>query len=693
MTLETVFDLASLTKPLATASSVMVLVDRGAVALDEPVARYVPEFGRAGKGSITVRQLLLHVGGLVADNPMSDYAAGRDEALRKILEAPARWPAGERLVYSDVGYIVLAELVRRVAGQDVAAFAHENVFAPLGMAETTFMPPEGLRDRAAPTEMRDGGWMQGEVHDPRAFALGGVAGHAGLFSTARDLTRFARAWLAKTDLPPRVVGPATFDAFLAPHDVPGGVRALGWDVASPFTKHRGDGFSRRAFGHGGFTGTSLWVDPEEDLFVVFLSNRVHPWGRGAVHELEAKIGTFAARSIGAIPEAEDAPSCDRATAAALPGIDALRESGFGALRGRKIGLVTNASARAKDGARTIDVLARAPGVELVRIFTPEHGLGADREGAIADGKDEATGLPIVSLYGASLAPAPESLAGIDTIAFDVQDVGTRFYTYASTMRRAMKAAADAHLRFVVLDRPNPIDGVDVAGPLVDASTHTFVHYGQVPVRHGMTMGELALMFDAEDHLGADLHVVRARGWRRSDYLDAAGLPWVNPSPNLRSVHQALLYPGVGLLEGTNLSVGRGTDTPFEIVGAPWIDGVALAAALGKRGLPGVTFTAATFTPQAAPFKGETCHGVRLAVVDRARFEPVRTGLAMAMDLRALQPTAWHFDDLNKLLANRAPLEAIVQGKTLADVEATWEKELTAFRAKREKYLLYQSTCR
>jgi len=237
--------------------------------------------------------------------------------------------------------------------------------------------------------------------------------------------------------------------------------------------------------------------------------------------------------------------------------------------------------------------------------------------------------------------------------------------------------------------------VDVAGPLVDAVARSFVHHGQLPVRHGMTMGELAIMFDAEEHLGADLHVVRAKGWRRSDYLDATGLAWVNPSPNLRSVNEALLYPGIGLLEGTNLSVGRGTDMPFEIVGAPFVDGAALAAALAKRAsqLPGVTFAAATFTPQAAPFKGESCQGVRLVVTDRTHFEPVRTGLAIATDLRTLYPTAWHFDDVNKLLACKAPLDAIAQGKPLTDVEATWEKDLAAFRTKREKYLLYRATCR
>jgi uncharacterized protein YbbC (DUF1343 family) len=693
MTLGTVFDLASLTKPVATASSVMVLVDRGMVTLDEPVARYVPEFGRAGKGSISVRHLLLHVGGLAADNPMSDFANGADDAWRRIFDAPARRGPGERLVYSDVGFMVLGELVRRVSGQDLAAFAAANVFAPLGMHDTTFTPPAALKERAAPTELRDGGWMQGEVHDPRAYALGGVAGHAGLFSTARDLSRFAQAWLGKGALRgARVVSPTTFDAFLAPHDVPGAVRALGWDMMSPATRHRGEGLGWHAFGHGGFTGTALWIDPEAGFFVVFLSNRVHPNGKGAVHEIAARAGTLAAQLLARpAPMAPEAP-CERATSEVLPGIDVLRADGFAALRGRAVALLTNASGRARDGARTIDLLTRAPDVRLIRIFTPEHGLGADVEGLVDDATDGATGLPVVSLYGASFSPPPEALEGIDTLVIDVQDVGARFYTYASTVRRALKAAAEAHLRVIVLDRPNPIGGVEVTGPVVDASSRSFVHHGALPVRHGMTLGELALMFDAEDHVGADVRVVRAQGWRRSDSFEATSLTWTSPSPNLRTPTAALLYPGVALVEGTNLSVGRGTDAPFELVGAPFVDARALAAALTKRALPGVSFTPATFVPQSAVFRGETCGGVRIAITDRARFEPVRTGVALAMDLRALYPRKWHFEDVNKLVANRAAMDAMAQGKSLVEVEASWEKDLIAFRTKREKYLLYRSVC-
>jgi uncharacterized protein YbbC (DUF1343 family) len=536
--------------------------------------------------------------------------------------------------------------------------------------------------------------MLGEVHDPRAWALGGVAGHAGLFSTARDLSRFAQAWLKKAHTGgASLASPATIDAFRAPHDLPGGLRTLGWDMMSSLSKQRGAGFSWHAFGHGGFTGTALWLDPEAGFFVLFLSNRVHPRGKGGVQELVAQLGTLAARVVAAPPPplAVEAP-CDRGTSEVLAGIDVLRAQGFASLKGKRVALLANGAARAKDGTRTIELLSRAPGVELVRVFTPEHGVGADQEGKLADARDPVTGTPLVSLYGTVLEPPPGSLEDVQALVVDLPDVGARFYTYASTMHRALRAAAAARVPVVVLDRPDPLGGVEVSGPLPDASSRGFVHHAALPVRHGLTLGELGLLFDADEHLGAELRIVRAQGWRRSDYLDATTLAWVPPSPNLRTLTEAILYPGVALLEGTNVSVGRGTDAPFELVGAPYVDGDALAAQLIRAQLPGVTFSAATFTPQAAPFRGERCGGVRVTLTDRARFEPVRLGVALALALRGLYPRAWHVGDLYKLLAHRPSVDAITQGLPLADVEATWAGDLAAFRAKREKYLLYRATC-
>ena len=692
MTLDTVFDLASLTKPIATATSIMALVERGALGLDDLLVKYVPECNRAGERAITLRHLLLHVSGLPADTPKDDFAHGRTEALRRICSVTLRGTPGTVSMYSDLGFILLEEVVRRVTSRELPAFAADTIFAPLGMRDTGFMPSDALKQRAAWTEFVDGVWRAGVVHDPRAYLLGGVAGHAGLFSTGDDLALYARALLGEGEVDgKRILSAESVRSMIAPYDLPGSIRALGWNVTSSW---RGQGLSPTAIGHFGFTGTSMWIDPDKDLFVVVLTNRVHPDGKGDSKPLVVRINTLAAQALG--PPAGRVDVCS-ATAAAggdvRSGIDVLRDEGFERLRGRRIGLLTNASGRARDGVSTADLLTSAPGVTLVALFTPEHGLDAAGTGTISDGRDSRTGLPVYSLYretdaGSAFAPSRESLSGIDTLVFDVQDVGTRFFTYASTMRRAMVAARSRGLRFMVLDRPNPIDGIDVAGPVLVPAGGSFVNYHSLPVRHGLTMGELATLLNADDHLGVALSIVTMRGWRRQSYGDETGLPWVNPSPNLRSVAEALLYPSTGLLEASNLSVGRGTDAPFERVGAPWIDGPSLVAALVADALPGVSFAPDVFTPQTDRYAGQSCSGVRVVVGDRARFEPVRTGLAIARELRRLYPRAWEFAKVDRLLVHADTMKALDGGLPLDAVVDTYRAELAAFMTKREKYLLY-----
>jgi uncharacterized protein YbbC (DUF1343 family)/CubicO group peptidase (beta-lactamase class C family) len=687
MTSDTVFDLASLTKPIATATSVLLLVERGAIKLDDLLVKYVPECSKMGERAITLRHLLLHVSGLPADTPKDDFAHGRSEAIRRICGVPLRGSPGSTSIYSDLGFVLLEEVVRRVTSREFAAFAEEAIFAPLGMRDTAFSPSDVLRQRAASTELVDGTWRVGVVHDPRAYLLGGAAGHAGLFSTADDLALYARALLGGGEVDgKRLASQETVRTMLAPYDVPGSVRALGWNVQSNW---RGEGLSPIAIGHFGFTGTALWIDPDKDLFIVVLTNRVHPDGKGDAKPLVARINTLAAEAIGSSAgRVQACPAPSDTSAGVRTGIDVLREEGFERLRGRRVGLITNASGQARDGASTIDLLMNAPGVTLAALFAPEHGLLASGSGSIPDGRDDRTGLPIFSLYGDALAPRADSLAGIDTLIFDVQDVGTRFFTYASTMRRAMGAARERGLRFMILDRPNPIDGVDVAGPVAVPPSASFVNYHSLPVRHGLTVGELATLLNADDHLGVALSVVTMRGWRRESYGDETGLPWANPSPNLRSVDEALLYPGIGLLEATNLSVGRGTDAPFERFGAPWMDGSTVAAALTAEALAGVAFAPEVFFPQGDRYAGQTCGGVHITVSDRALFEPVTTGLAIARELRRLYPRAWEFGKLDRLLVHPDALHAIDSGRSLAAVVETYRTELVAFMAKREKYLLY-----
>lgn len=704
MTIDTVFDLASLTKPVATATSVMILVEEGKLQVRDRVAQYIPEFAQNGKDRITVLQLLTHQSGLIADNALSDFDDGPERAFERIYALRPQAEPGTKFIYSDVGFMVLGELVKRLSGKSVYEYSRERIFGPLGMKETGYLPAAELRARAAPAEKRDGHWMQGEVHDPRAHALGGIAGHAGLFSTAADLAIYAQMMLGRGNFAgERILSPRTVDLMTEPVAVPGGLRGLGWDMQTSYSINRGELMSPAAYGHGGFTGTGIWIDPELDLFVIFLSNRVHPNGKGLVNPLIGRIGTIAAAAITNPPATARNPSLPGVSAessanggavsrvsAVLTGIDVLERDGFKALKGRRIGLITNQTGINAAGTSTVKVLSNAPGVTLVALFSPEHGIEGKLDVAkIGDSRDEKLSLPIFSLYGETRTPSAESLAGIDTLVFDIQDIGTRFYTYPATMGNAMRAAAEHKLQFVVLDRPNPINGVDVAGPVLDAGRESFVGYHRIAVRHGMTIGELARMYNDELSIGADLEVVPVEGWRRADFFDATGLLWVNPSPNMRNLNEALLYPGIGLLETTNLSVGRGTDTPFEVVGAPWVDGRRLAGGLNRAGLAGVRFVPMFFTPISSKFKDERCGGVQIVITDRKLLLPLQVGFEIARRLRESYPEAWQMKDYDRLLVNAAVFKAVAEGRNLTAIEAIYESDLEAFLKRRARYLIYK----
>ncbi len=679
MSADTLFDLASLTKVVATATSVMRLVQQGRVQLSDPVARHLPDFAASGKQGITVEELLLHRGGLVADNPLEDYALGAEEAWRRILASEPASPPGERFVYSDVGYIVLGRLVEAVDGRSLDRFAREEVFEPLGMHATRFLPDPEQVDVCAPSE-RDvqGAWLRGVVHDPRARALGGVAGHAGLFSTADDLARWCRAILAGGA---GVLESASVAEMTRPRWLPDGSggRSLGFDVDTRYSSARGSVFARGAsFGHTGFTGTSLWLDPESDSFVILLTSRLHPDGKGSVVPLRAAVATAVGRAL--------APAA--APAAVATGADVLAEEGCARLAGRRVALLTNVTGRTRAGERTVDVIARAEGVELAAIFTPEHGFHARDEGEIPSGTDPATGVPVVSLYAEARRPDPARLAGLDLLVVDLQDVGTRFYTYATSMGYAMEVAGECGVAVMVLDRPNPITGTRVWGPCADPERLSFITYRPIPVVHGLTIGELARLYVEHFGLRCELEVVPCRGWRRAMWWDETGLTWIDPSPNLRAPEQALLYPAVGLLEGSNLSVGRGTDEPFERFGAPWIDGLALARVLNDVPLAGMRCTPIEFTPRAEPHAGVLCGGVHLSVLDREAVRPVEAGLAIAWHLNRLHGREFEVAEVGARLVNHEAWSALMTSDDPGALSEGWAEELEEFRKARERVLLY-----
>ncbi|PYT01059.1 MAG: hypothetical protein DMF63_05190 [Acidobacteria bacterium] len=788
MTIDTIFDVASLTKPIATATSIMILVEQGKLRLNDTIGKYIPDIDDEQAKRVTIQQLLTHTSGYAPDFDLKEKWTGREGMLAALKKEKLRTPPGTKFVYSDIGFIVLGEIVYRTTGTSLDQFIAVNLAPRLGAmfrfhrdysisgTGANEIPVSQLRpgEMIAPTENirgqnsylgsafegddRTGSQiLRGTVHDPTSFRMGGVAGHAGLFSTADDLARYCQMILNNGIAPggtasgsdrvsrrSRVLRPVTGDPVAtapgsASHPTrilsaqtialmtrpvvvseDGATRGLGWDINTSFSSNRGELFPLGSFGHTGFTGTSVWIDPVSQTFVVFMSNRVHPDGKGDVGPLRAKVATIVASAIEDTPiekfkqaEAE----YNAAVTAQIPGfverkkqlsvissqlsvipknqtvlngIDVLERNGFKELEGKRVGLVTNHTGRNFAGKPTIDVLFEAKNVKLVALFAPEHGIrGELDQEKINDTKDEKTGLPVYSLYGESRRPKPEPFKDIDVLVYDIQDIGARFYTYTATLKNVMEEASKLVKPIYVLDRPNPINGVDVEGWLAEEDKLSFIAAHTIPVRYGLTIGELGQMMNAERKIGADLRVIKMENWSRSMWFDETGQTWVNPSPNMRSLNEATLYPGIGLLETTNVSVGRGTDTPFEVVGAPWLDGQKLASYLNAKNIKGVRFVPVRFKPNTSVFKDEQVSGINIIVTDRNAFESVRTGLEIAVALRKLYPTDWQVDRYARLLVNGEILEMVKRGDNAETIEKSWSKSLQDFEKRRAPYLLYK----
>ena len=713
MTLDTVFDLASLTKVVATTTAVMQLVELGKLRMNDPVAKYIPEFAQNGKEDITLRQLITHYSGLAPDIELTPAFDSKESALRlAYAETPVQAP-GSGFIYSDTNFIVLGALVERISGEPLDVYSTKHIFAPLKMTRTRFVPPAAWRAKIAPTQYDETEHMlRGVVHDPRARLMGGVAGHAGLFSTADDLSKFAQALLNGGG---GILSAVMVTKMTQPEQPPSApvLRGFGWDIDSPFSSNRGDLLPVGSFGHTGFTGTSMWIDPTTQTYIILLTNAVHPRGKGTAIALRSKVATEVTAALNLTPTEKDelrwksVTGYNEAQSAARRmstrngsvknGIDVLEAHGFDVLKAaegkRRIGLVTNQTGIDSDGRRTIDVLAQAPGVSLDAIFSPEHGVTGSLDTTdINNSKDAATGIPVYSVYGATDAarrPALDALKNLDAIVYDIQDAGVRFYTYETTLGYFLEAAAKAGIELIVLDRPNPITGSFVQGPETDAGRESFTNYWTVPVRHGMTIGELAKMFNVERGINAKLTIVPMDGWQRGDWFDSTGLEWVNPSPNMRSVTEEALYPGVALIEGTNVSVGRGTDTPFELVGAPWIKSKEFSAYLNVRGIAGVRFVPVTFTPTASVYSGQECHGVNIVLTERNGFDAPELGIELAAALHKLYAADFKIERMQSLLVNQGVYDALVAGQDPRRIAQDWADGLEKFGKVREKYLIYK----
>jgi uncharacterized protein YbbC (DUF1343 family)/CubicO group peptidase (beta-lactamase class C family) len=705
MTMDTIFDAASLTKVVATTSCIMKLVEDGKIRLVDKVTQYLPEF-QNGKSDITLKHLLTHFSGLRPDVDLAPEWQGYETGIQKALIDKPVSPPGMRFVYSDINFILLGEIVRRVSHQTLPEYAQEKIFGPLGMKETMFRPPVLLASRIAPTEAVPAGGspLRGVVHDETTRFMGGVAGHAGLFTTAADLTKFAEMMLglgARDGV--RIFSPLTVRLFTSPQTAADQtiLRGYGWDIDSPFSGNRGEIFPIGSYGHTGFTGTSLWMDPATNSFVILLANSVHPNRRSPITSLRGRVASMAAAGLNVdiIPGSvllsqrprgiTAAPPAVR-TSEVLTGLDVLAAEGFQSLKGKRVGLITNHTGLSRDGKRNIDLMLAA-GVKLTALFSPEHGIaGKEDKENVGNTKDVASGVPVYSLYlGANRRPSADMLRNIDILVFDIQDVGARFYTYTCTMLNAMEEAAKRKLPFVVLDRPNPITGTQVEGPMLDPDLKSFVGCSVMPVRHGMTIGELARMMNDDLKPMAELKVVAMKNWQRGDWFDSTELPWVNLSPNMRSLNAALLYPGIGMLEGAKVySVGRGTDAPFEQIGADWIRGRELATYLNARQIPGIRVYPTRFQPTESNFAGKMIEGVRFIVTDRNAFSSTGFGLELGVALAKLFPGKMDWTANQKLTGNKDVLKAMEAGEDPGLILQQNRAGLQQFFERRKNYLLY-----
>jgi len=710
MRLDTIFDLGSLTKVIATTTALMQLVEKGKLRLEDRVAAHWPEFKANGKEEITVRQLLTHYSGFRSTLDLKPEWSGYSTALRMIVAEKPAFPPGTRFVYSDINFIILGELVHRISGQPLDVYCTENIFKPLGMKDTGFKPSPALRSRIALTRYQSRNkekLLWGKVYDPIAYNMGGVAGHAGLFSTADDLSTFAQTLLdGGTFQGVRILSPLTVEKMTTPQTPPNKMilRGLGWDIDSPIASNRGELFPVGSYGHTGFTGTSIWIDPISKTYIIVLTNRVLLDGKGDVIPLRSQIATFVASSLGPVSE-ERILSTRRSLTGyydlmrsyrvnslrdgkVQTGIDVLRAQKFAPLSGLRVGLITNHTGIDSEGQRTIDLLYKASGVKLISIFVPEHGLSGQMGGKILSTTDSITGLPVYSLYGEVDRPTEKMLNGLDAFVFDIQDAGVRFYTYVTTMAYAMEASAKKGIAFYVLDRPNPLTGSVVQGPVMDRDLISFVGYFPMPIRHGMTVAELASMFNAENQIGVKLEVIKMRGYQRSDWYDETGLLWVNPSPNLRTLTEAILYPGVAMVEGANVSVGRGTETPFELLGAPWMKAKELAEYLNRRKIQGVRFIPLNFIPKSSRFENQLCHGIQIVLTDRQALDSPALGVEIASALYRLYPNDFQIDKTLPLIGSYEVLQAIKEGQDPNAIVLNWQASLEQFCKLRSKYLLY-----
>ncbi|MFP4502964.1 MAG: serine hydrolase [Candidatus Hydrogenedentota bacterium] len=668
----TIYDLASLTKVLATTTAFMMLVEAGEVALDQPAGTVVPH---SSFNRFTFRHLITHTAGLSPMKPWYRDAASLTDMLNRAANLALAWRPGTRRQYSDIGFMILGRAIELIAGDTLDAFCRKRIWQPLGMTRTDFRPPAAWHADCAPTE--ECRWRNrivlGEVHDENAYAAGGVCGHAGLFSTAADLAEFCRGLLAG-----KVLRPDTLDVMCRPDHVPTYPwQAIGWK-RDPWSESI-EGFlpSRAAIGHTGWTGTSLWIDRDTGVFAILLSNTCHPGRTGRKHRTLRRTFYTAVAERYFYPVRTNTHT----------GLDRIVWNHYRPLIGKRIALLTNHAALDAAGRPILEVIRMQPEIILSRLYSPEHGLYGQAEAGAQVASQAGGTVPVTSLYGGRKQPADDELRGIELFVIDLQDVGARYYTYAHTMKVCLAACAASRTPVLVLDRPNPVNGAVLEGPL-PTTADSPVCWGKVPIRHGMTFGELARFFEKHerDCSRVTLDVAPLGSWMPHFHHHQCELPWMPPSPNVPAPDTALLYVGTCLFEGVNLNEGRGTQTPFHVFGAPWLDSTAVIDAIEPAIAAGIALRPTLYTPTAiagkasAPrYQDQLCRGIRLHITDHQAARPFALVVGLLRAIRQVHADRFAFHDNFDVLAGGPWLRTQIEaGRTSAEITTELAPALAAF---------------
>jgi uncharacterized protein YbbC (DUF1343 family)/CubicO group peptidase (beta-lactamase class C family) len=672
---DTLYDLASVTKVVGTATAIMQLRDLQKLSLDQPITDFVP---LPELNQITLKHLLTHTSGLVAVERYFTSMTSLDAMLQRYAKEGIEYLPNVEHLYSDVGYMLLGRVVEEASREPLDTYCNKHIFTPLDMNRTSYNPPKAWLNNCAPTENDPwrGKLVHGEVHDENTWAVGGISGHAGIFSNALDLAKFCRGLMTGKILKLDSLREMTTMNIKPLYPWQG----LGWQIDPWSTKKTGFLPSRVAFGHTGWTGTSIWMDLDKDLFTILLSNTCHPNREDRDNEtLRRIVHTAIGNSFYTHTNTHT-------------GLDRLIRENFKVIEDRRIALLTNHAAVDQHGRHILDVLGYAPDLQLKRLYSPEHGIRGQAEaGEKIEGQESS--IPVTSLYGKQKAPELDELKQIDVFLIDLQDIGARYYTYMATMKACLEACAQADVPVVVLDRPNPVNGITIEGPIAQNTT-SLVSSTAIPIRHGMTMGELAVWFQENDlkHANLQLDINYLDNWQPHRMFDECTLPWFPPSPNMPDPHTALLYVGTCLIEGTNLNEGRGTETPFKILGAPWLDTKAVLKEISPKDSVGCRLESKKYTPVSIPgkasnpkYNNEECNGIRIHIHEPKKVHAFQLTIAVLTAIQKIQPDKLEFNSFFDTLAGGPDIrERFKKGQSANKIIKAYQTELEQFNQQRPR---------